>query len=104
MHPLCTKKVPLPFKISFILIQLQKCRFFHEKPSNFRYLLEFIFYSKHENIHLHINRLIGQRVTKKAPPSSRSTTTRVDQEGGGAQIFIKAKNGRGQTQFWANLV
>ena len=41
---------------------------------------------------------------KKAPPSSWSTTTRVDQEGGGAQIFIKAKNGKGQTQFWANLV
>ena len=40
---------------------------------------------------------------KKAPPSSWSTT-RVDQEEGGAQNFIKAKNGKGQTQFKANLV
>ena len=36
-------------------------------------------------------------------PSSWSTT-RVNQEEGGAQNFIKAKNGKGQTQFWANLV
>ena len=35
---------------------------------------------------------------KKAPPSSWSTT-RVNQEEGGAQNFIKAKNGKGQTQF-----
>ena len=35
--------------------------------------------------------------TKKTPPLSWST--RVNQEGGGAQIYIKAKNGKGQTQF-----
>ena len=41
----------------------------------------------------------GKEGQKKAPPSSWSTTTRVNQEEGGAQIFIKAKNGKGQTQF-----
>ena len=67
------------------------------------YYVEFIFYSKAiKTFNFRVNRLIPQRGTKKAPPPSWST--RVNQEGGGAQISIKAKNGKGQTQFLANLV
>ena len=76
------------------------CNFCLEKIRNL--LLEFIFYSKAiKTFNFRVNRLIPQGGTKKTPPPSWST--RVNQEGGGAQIFIKAKNGKGQTQFWANL-
>ena len=53
---------------------------------------EIIFYSKADvNFGSNLNRLIGTRGTKKTPPLSWST--RVNQEGGGAQNFIMTKNG-----------
>ena len=104
MYPLCIKRVLLPFKIEFSLIQFQKCKFLHQTILNFDIYFNLFFTVKSKTFHFRLNRLIGEKGTKKIAPPSSWSTTRVNQEKGGAQNFIKAKNGKGQTQFKAYLV
>ena len=72
---------------------------FAPKKVEFSTFNQFIFYSKNYNILLLSQPVDRSKMDKKKAPPSSWSTTRVNQEEGGAQNFIKAKNGKGQTQF-----